>query len=721
MRNLLRDSLAGTMAATIVATYAVSYSALFVHGDAAAAGAPLALWAIMLGAAIGGGWTAWRTSIAPLSSGMDSAQAAMFAALGATAAGALAAKGATPDEIARHLLLAFSLAGLVYAAASAALGYFRLAGQLRLVPSGVVAGFLAATGIMLMLGGLRLAIGEWPTPQALAGLSRDGLLQLALALAFAGAVLALRRFARSSFALPALIVVVVGGFNLALHVAGVARTGWFLAATEPKPWLPALEAFRGGVDWRYLASLAPDAFAIACVGLISNVMKIVSLETQRDADADLDAEFRSNGVGNFIATLAGGLPATPVIAPTQVLSETGGASRWGGVICAGVVGLALALRLDLPGAIPLPVLGGLVTAMGVTQFWQPTAGVARQGNRGEMIFVVAVAAMCLARGFVSGVLLGFIAACLIFAFNYARIGVVRRRATRATVSSNVEYAPDLELYLAQMGETIHIYWLEGYVFFGSADALFKQARAASDAKTAARLEYVVLDFSAVPGLDGSALQSFDKLRRHFDKRGVAIAYAGLKPALCARFEAAGLVGGASPHRAFATRDAALEWCEGRALEKAFGAHAQDDEPEEVFLRRLGAAVGATPEEIAKYLWRRDLDGGAVVYEQGAPADAMDFVAHGGLTVAWRDGDGALQTIRKMRRNTVVGEMGFFRESARSATVVAERPAVIYTLTREAYDRMKAEHAELAAAVAAFVVRTLADRLEFANRQTLLLG
>jgi SulP family sulfate permease len=66
-------------------------------------------------------------------------------------------------------------------------------------------------------------------------------------------------------------------------------------------------------------------------------------------------------------------------------------------------------------------------------------------------------------------------------------------------------------------------------------------------------------------------------------------------------------------------------------------------------------------------------------------------------------------------HTMVGEMGFVRRAARSATVLSMGPATIFTLTRAAFGRMRREQPDLAAAFDDFIMRTLADRVDTANR------
>ena len=64
--------------------------------------------------------------------------------------------------------------------------------------------------------------------------------------------------------------------------------------------------------------------------------------------------------------------------------------------------------------------------------------------------------------------------------------------------------------------------------------------------------------------------------------------------------------------------------------------------------------------------------------------------------------------------TVVGEMGLYRASTRAASVIAEEPTRAFRLSRASLDRMEVEEPSVASAFHTFVVRTLADRLNFAN-------
>ena len=120
-------------------------------------------------------------------------------------------------------------------------------------------------------------------------------------------------------------------------------------------------------------------------------------------------------------------------------------------------------------------------------------------------------------------------------------------------------------------------------------------------------------------------------------------------------------------------------------------------------------------ELLGYLDRKDTDGPQVFYREGEPADTIEFVAIGSLTVDFRTDEGVNLPVRRMTTHTVVGEMGFYRRSPRSATVSSDGPATFFILTRANFERMRREHPGLANAFDDFIIRVLAGRLDLANR------
>jgi SulP family sulfate permease len=131
-------------------------------------------------------------------------------------------------------------------------------------------------------------------------------------------------------------------------------------------------------------------------------------------------------------------------------------------------------------------------------------------------------------------------------------------------------------------------------------------------------------------------------------------------------------------------------------------------------QRLGPT--ASIPELVGYLERKEIGGPQIIYREGDAADTLDLVAAGNLNVDVAIENGGTHRLRRLATHTVVGEMGFFRQSCRSATVTSDGPAVLFAMTRANLERMRREQPDLAGAFTDFIIRVIADRLDATNRE-----
>ncbi len=78
--------------------------------------------------------------------------------------------------------------------------------------------------------------------------------------------------------------------------------------------------------------------------------------------------------------------------------------------------------------------------------------------------------------------------------------------------------------------------------------------------------------------------------------------------------------------------------------------------------------------------------------------------------------GQQQCVRRSSRRTVTGEMGFFRQARRTASVIAETPATVYSRDRENFDRLQHDHPAIYDSLLHFVIRLLSDRLDLSTAE-----
>jgi SulP family sulfate permease len=219
--------------------------------------------------------------------------------------------------------------------------------------------------------------------------------------------------------------------------------------------------------------------------------------------------------------------------------------------------------------------------------------------------------------------------------------------------------------------------------------------------------WIILDFTAVTGLDSSAADAFVKLLRHLQPDEIRAVFAGMRPNV-ARLWHSALTSDVRP-LAFDDLDLAMEWCEAELLRHVDAESKSAATIEEWLLMQVGPSAAAI---VGQHLQRVTLDTGDVLCAVGEPSDRM-FIIHSGR-VAVIIGEEDSQRIMSVGSFATIGELGLYRHSLRTATVVAEVPTVAYELSRDALDTIESHDPAAATAFHAAIIRGLGDRMEYQN-------
>jgi SulP family sulfate permease len=674
---------------------------------------------MLIGACLGGVWIALSTSLPPLATGIDSPTGAVLVLLSASVASSILAIGGSPQIAVQTVMLLFLAATFTTGAVLYALGALSWGSYFRFVPYFVVGGFLAATGWFLILGAVGMTahgvrdfgtlVSTWTSAQSARLISAIAVLLL---------LLALRRWVKSPFAMPVALLAIWLGGMIALAALGLSdpEQGWYFPSLGTLRGLTPVELARTTqLNWSIMAGFAPGMLAVTVVALISLVTKVSSIEVLRQASGDLNRELRGHGVASLVAAPFGGMTSSLQVSTSRLLEHAGGATRMSGVACALALGAVGMANLNLPGLIPIPIVAGLVLYLGcgfmIEAFWRPYS----QRAWLDLLLAVAIMIVCIQYGYLIGVIVGLLGACLLFAVSYARLGAVRRHATRMEFASHVDRSVEASEHLRDIGESIQIYWLSGYIFFGSSEGLFERIESDIQALPRGRVVYVIIDFAMVSRADSSAIISLTKLRSFCDQRGVTLVYCSLSPANYSALKRGGFFGDKDRHQAFPNLNLGLAWCEDQLLGKVnldTGTSLADFVP--WLQRQLGPQVRS--DDLIAYFDRKEVESTQILYREGEPADTLDLLAAGQLVVEIVLPNNKRLPVRRLMIHTVVGEMGFFRHSKRAANVSSEGAAVLFTLTRTNFERMRRERPDLAGAFTDFTVRVLADRIGAATRE-----
>ena len=717
VHKIAQDSLAGVIASTVLIANIVSFGALM-FPDQLSEGIPLAIWAMLIGSSVGGIWIAIATSLPPLATGIDSPTGTVLVLLSAMVGSRVVAGGGSPKAAVEAVMLIFSMATFVSGALLFLLGFFHLGSYFRFVPSSVVGGFFLATGFFLLSGGLGMATGRQFTFGAQFGpWTANETIRILSAVAALAILVTVRHKVKSAFAMPATLVGMCLLSIVLLRLLGLsgAEHGWYFHSLGTlTPWFPFAAVHETPLTWSALRPLGPEIFVVPIVALVSLITKISSLEVARQAPADLDCELRANGLASVIAAPLGGISGSVQLGSSRLLEHLGG-TRISGIASALTMGFVGLASFDLLGLIPIPLVCGLVFYLGYNFISDAVTTPIRQRAWFDLGLAAVIAVVCLEYGYLIGVLAGLVCACVLFTMSYGRLGAIRRHASRTEVMSNVVRSKEQADYLHANGDAIQMYWLSGYIFFGSSEGLFDQIRSDIGRRPPSGVQYVIVDFGMVSGFDSSGMLSLKKLRNLCRANGATLLYGALATKNLRMLERGDFFTGKNPCLAFDDYQAALAWCEDQLLAKSnIVIDTSSDGFDRWLQQRLGTQFAAS--ELITYLERKEFETPQIIYREGDASETVDLVASGAVNIDIMMRDGGSKRIRRLSAHTVVGEMGFFRHSVRSATVSSDGPAVLFTLTRTALNRLRQERPALGAALDEYIIRVIADRLDATNRE-----
>jgi len=728
--NAFGITLGEVTAALAVALVTLAYSLgfgllLFPEGTPAAqTAAGLGVSMALIGALVAGLMMGLFSSFRSLVAAPDSPVVAVL--------GAMSVKLTTVAAIGAELHVAAVTVGIAVAGIVAGLllissGTLRLGRLLKFIPYPVIGGFLIASALLLVEGGLMIAAPEAGLLDVPGLITRDPVLVTSLVCAALFCVTLV--FRTTSWLMPTLILsltaaAIWGALSLTGSFADARADGWLLDFTGALPLpdtLGALSTLREADIYGVSALVLGELITVCLVTVMLIVLHTGSLEILHSTRADLNREMGVAGAVNVISGVLGAMPSNHSYNRTVLLSKGGGQTRTAPILAVVLLGVVFILGGHVIGFVPRPVVAGLMIFVGLSVF----AGVVRDAMRASaftVVFAVAIAAVSLGFGYLAGVATGIVAACLQFAVANARAGVVRVSLSRKEITSRTDWPSDAGAYLRDQGERIRVLRLQGYLFFGTASRLFEEIDACLDAMPSERPATLILNFRMVTGLDVSARIGLARIVSRCREAGVTLTITEARPdvryALPERTGADGTLG----YHLVPQEAEALHQAEKTLLAAEPSLSARGDDFTQWLERELASSLGVSQAEgprLAKALLdvmeRSEMPGGAVVCRQGEPADSVDFVAKGSVGVYLEQTLGAPDLLlRTMRDRTVVGEIGFFRRTARSATVRAEEPAVIYRLNREGYQRLVDQGGGAGRALHLFVIRVLAERLMLAN-------
>lgn len=628
-----------------------------------------------------------------------------------------------PERLFAVVYLIMLLSALLTGGVLILLGTLRAGGLIRYIPYPIAGGFMAGLGWLILNAGFSIVVDiklDWQSLPVLlesANLSR-WLPGMALALC----VLGLRARINSSLVLPG---VLVASFVLFYAWASLV-IGDENILTQARWFLPQVS---GTLDWQLpdlgaIAELSPAMIAASAGGIVTLIVvctinlffRVSAQELIVNRELDFNRECKVNGFANITAGLSGGgYIAYHAPISSALIHATGVYGRLVGLILALMFALTLVFGSAIFSLVPRFIPAGLLMVFGLQFMKEWLLDSWSTLPRQEYAVTVVIALVTAMFGLLTGIAAGMVVAISFFVLEYSRMEVIKQELSGDIYRSNLDRSFAQNQLLQNEGDKILILRLRGFIFFGSAYRFYGHVKQRITDSEADPIAYLILDFKAVRGFDYSTIQDFAKLKGLTSQHGITLLLSNVLPHLQPVLEDAGIAGrnsGASS--LFDDLDHALEWCENALL-----AHADLLDSSRVTVEEQLAEHAMIESRdirsLHSYLERIETAVGDVVFEQGDESDVLYFIETGRVDVLLRLPDQSHLRLRSMTAGTVIGEVGFYLNKARSASVVVTEAGVLRRLSHDALHRMEESHPQTASAIHILISCVLSDRLSSSNR------
>lgn len=602
-------------------------------------------------------------------------------------------------------------------------GRFGLGRLVRLFPYPVAAGFLASSGVLLVLAGFAVLTGSYKVGAIIAGFADPntqvlGLIAGLLAISLLCAV----RFGGGAVTVLAIMAGFIGAYYAYAAATGLSREeavalGLLASPGEAGP-MEISPQLLTAIDWGQVALALPVLAAVMFINLIGVMLNISGVELGTRTDIDVGRELRVTGLGNLGLGAFGALSTWMSGGSTLAINKIG-VSAGPAVIGGATVLVAAAIYAEaIVAAVPIFVSTGLLMFIGLSMLDDWMVSSIGKLSWLDRLVLLSIVGATLVFGILPAIGLGLILALATFAIGLGRVPLLRLSSDAARRPSAVDRAPSERRALAEIGPGIRILHLQGALFFGSVERLnddIKDHRAAGKPLSA-----IIFDLADVSYFDSTACSALVKLSYLCGDLPGGLHLSGLSRDLQTGFARWGMplaeageddLALAGKFLVWTGLDDAIEWTESRLL--AAENAARDRVGLGDALREL-TDNHPRAEDLRSYFEQVALADSETLLRHGAEDRDAFVLEHGRLGVYLQDQDGSRFRVRAMGPGAIVGELATFLGGVRSADVIADGPASVWKLSAEALARMHQDDPELWRIVFAGLGRSVAAKLTQTN-------
>ncbi|XDG06485.1 hypothetical protein ABKA04_006100 [Annulohypoxylon sp. FPYF3050] len=549
----------------------------------------------------------------------------------------------------------------------------------------------------------------------------------------------------------------------------------FQAPEAGEPWWYFWTLYKFNlVHWGAVLETSGAMFALTFFSVLHVPINVPALAQISGEDhLDLDHELKLHGYSNFLSGCVGSIQNYLVFANTLFFMRSGGDSRLAGFMLAALTFGVMTIGPVIIGYIPVMVVGTLIFVLGFELLLDALISPRRKLKLLEYLTIVVIVLTMGIYDFVVGIFVGIILAFVSAILHASQVSAIRATYTGDQVGSMVRRNPSQHHYLQEVGSQTYVIKLSGFLFFGTIVGVEEKIRSliSDDVFREHPIKFVIVDLWHVTGIDYSAAEGFKTINRLLYGKGVHLLISGkdAESRLGRDLRAVGL-GSDGPEVMFMPDlNSALESCENEQL-KIFYARQEalrisrpapsnnldvpnkgqfnqsldilSQSPRRDHLDRAARNVLNQQEMRRSTRWqniseplrlmlqvfydlsdknedfwfrakpyfiRKEYSAGTVIYERGETAKGFYLLERGELRGDYETPQGRLS--EPIVQGTTCGELPFFSETNRTATVVAVKDCVVWVMDTEKWEKLQNEEKEVAQELLRISLKLTSERMD----------
>lgn len=263
-------------------------------------------------------------------------------------------------------------------------------------------------------------------------------------------------------------------------------------------------------------------FSLALLGSIDSLLTSVIVDNMTNTRHNSSQELISQGVGNSMAALFGGIPGSSATIRTLLNMRTGGTTRISGIIAALLLLSVLLFLSPLASMIPSAVLAGVLITVGFGILDYKGLKAISRMPVGDVFVMLLVMFLTIFWDLVVAVGAGLIISALIF---MKKMGEISTDTSQVTSLDQFKDLPwdDEEGLSNDLLKKVYVKRLEGPIFFGYTNDLKNLYHQIPN-----NADYIIIRMDKVPYIDQSGLYALEDIINDLKRRGKTILLIGLQ-------------------------------------------------------------------------------------------------------------------------------------------------------------------------------------------------